>query len=273
MTMAATSARSDSLERRVWKLYVRLVRPHIREVIHQQRLKLLWDVWGYAPILRVKSLPLRKRIAVVAKMLRVDWHVPHAHKPRELAAVLESVAERRAQNGEGFIEAGCWMGGSSAKFSLFCQLFGYRLHIYDSFQGVEHRTELEGDGTDFSGSYVGQLDVVRDNIKHYGDITVCEFHGGWFADTLAESPAFPVRGAYIDCDLVKGTAEVITSVVPVMVDDGWIYSQDYHITAVRSLLHSATLWERLGRAIPDIQHVYRNLARVELGARTSKQII
>jgi O-methyltransferase len=224
----------------------------------------LWDVWGYAPVLQIASLPITKRVSLVAKLVRIDWRVPHAHKPRELAPVFQSIAERPAVAGEAVVEAGCWMGGSSAKLSLLCRLFGYRLHIYDSFQGVEPRTSIEGTGTDYSGSYAAQLEVVRDHIARYGDIAVCDFHAGWFADTLAVPPQFAVRVAYIDCDLVKGTAEVLAGIVPALVHDGLVYSQDYHIVSIRQLLHATELWRRLGRAVPEIEHVYRNIARIRV---------
>jgi O-methyltransferase len=254
------------VERAVRRAYVRWVRPHVATGLRQQRLKLLWDVWGYAPMLGLSSLPVAQRVAVVAKLLRVDWNVPHAHKPRELVAVFRSIGERAAQPGEAVVEAGCWMGGSSAKLSLLCSLFGYRLHIYDSFEGVEQRTAIEGDATDYSGSYAATLETVRAHIARYGSLEVCDFHVGWFADTLAAPPAFRVRGAYIDCDLAKGTAEVLASILPVIADDGWVYSQDYHIGPVRQLLHSADLWKRLARGTPEIEHVYRNLARIRVAA-------
>lgn len=253
-----------SIERRVRDLYIRWVRPHVPQGLAQQRLKLLWDVWGYAPVLTFRSVPATKRVELIARMLRVDWNIPHAHKPRELVAVFRSIAERPARDGEGVVEAGCWMGGSSAKLSMFCSLFGYQLHTYDSFEGVEDRTAQEGaGGTDFSGSYAAQLEIVRSHIASYGEISVCHFHKGWFADTLAKSPPeFPVRGAYIDCDLVKGTVEVLAGVLPSLVADGWIYSQDYHIASVRDVLHSKETWKQLGKETPRVEHVYRNLARV-----------
>ncbi len=251
------------LESRVRKLYVGMLRPLLSTTLAQQRVKLLWDVWGYQKLVRHRELPIPTRLKLLARLVRVDWNVPHAHKPRELVAVLLSIAERTAEPGEAVVEAGCWMGGSTAKLSIFCKEFGYQLHTYDSFEGVEARTDVEGAGTDFSGSYAAKLDVVADNVARYGEADVCHFHRGWFVDTLKNSPpTYPVRGAYIDCDLVKGTAEVLEGVLPALVDDGWIYSQDYHITPIRELLHSPRLWQQLGRALPRIEHVYRNLARL-----------
>src|SRR5206468_12874062 len=131
-----------------------------------------------------------------------DWNFPHAHKPREVVAVLRSIAERPVRAGEIVVEAGCWMCGSTAKFSVFCHEFGFELHVYDSFEGVESRTAAEGSSNDFSGQYRAQLDRVREHVREYGAIEVCHFHKGWFADTLAgQPPQMPVRGVYIDCDL------------------------------------------------------------------------
>lgn len=251
------------LETRVRKLYVRLLRPVLSTRLAQQRVKLVWDVWGYGALLRHGELPISLRLRLLARLLRVDWNVPHAHKPKELVAVLLSIAERTGRTNEAIVEAGCWMGGSTAKLSIFCKQFGYALHTYDSFEGVEQRTDFEGTGNDFSGNYAARLEEVSDNVARYGEASVCHFHRGWFVDTLANSPpSFPVRGAYIDCDLVKGTAEVLQGILPSLVEDGWIYSQDYHIEPIRELLHSPKLWNRLGRAMPRIEHVYRNLARL-----------
>lgn len=254
------------------KLYVRAVRPFLRTPLAQQRLKLLWDAWGYYPLLVDSAMPPAQRVAMLARLLRIDWNVPHAHKPRELVAVLLSIAKRPGHAGEAVVEAGCWLGGSTAKLSVFCKQFGYELHTFDSFEGVEERTGVEGSGTDFSGSYAATLDAVRSHVERYGEIAICHFHPGWFSDTLEKSPPeFPVRGAYIDCDLVKGTGEALAGIVPALVDDGWIYSQDYHIASVRGLLHSQDLWHRIGRAIPRIEHVYRNLARLSAPARETSE--
>lgn len=269
MASAVPFRHRSPFEATAWRLYVRNVRPLLKTVIAQQRLKLLWDFWGYLPLLRKSTLPIGKRLELVVRMVRVDWNVPHAHKPRELVAVLLAIAERPARDGEAVVEAGCWFGGSTAKLSVFCREFGYELHTYDSFEGVEQRTDIEGTGTDFSGSYAAGLEVVRRTVARYGDISVCHFHQGWFAETLAKSPPrFPVRGAYIDCDLAKGTSEVLSGIAPGLADDGWIFSQDYHIESVRRLLHSDELWQRIGRVMPAITHVYRNLAK--LGAPANR---
>jgi hypothetical protein len=71
---------------------------------------------------------------------------------------------------------GCWRGGSAAKFSLLCQMLGYRLAVFDSFEGVEPLTEEEtGKGYDFSGEYAATKALVTDNVARYGAAGSCHF--------------------------------------------------------------------------------------------------
>ena len=212
----------------------------------RQRLKLLWYVGGYRALLRLRALSLPQRLWLIWRCIRVDWFVPHAHEPLDCAWTLVALGERRARPGEVMIEAGCWQGGSTAKWSLACRLLGYRLHVYDSFQGVESRTSIEG-RYDFTGEYAAAIDTVRNHVKTYGDIDVCTFHPGWFRDTFAAGTVpHPVRLAYIDCDLVKGTNEVLTGVAPVLSEDAAIASQDGQIPVVAEFLATAGTWRALG---------------------------
>ena len=73
------------------------------------------------------------------------------------------------------------------------------------------------------------------------------FHQGWFSDTLARKPLIgPVRVVYIDCDVAKGTSEVLTGVVAQLVPDARVFSQDFRIEPVRALLQDPRTWERFG---------------------------
>jgi len=229
------------------RLYRRFVEPRFNlSRLARQRLKTLWFASGYAPLLRIEALSVRQRLWLLWRSLRVDWSIPHGHEARDCAETLVALGERRARPGEVMIEAGCWQGGSTAKWSLACRLLGYRLHVYDSFQGVEPRTDAEGT-YDFTGQYAASLAAVREHVARDGDLSVCEFHPGWFCDTMEPGslPA-PVRLVYIDCDLVKGTKEVLTGVVPVLSDDGVVVSQDGQIPVVARFLTSPDTWAALG---------------------------
>jgi O-methyltransferase len=162
------------------------------------------------------------------------------------------------------VEAGCWQGGSSAKFSIVCKLLGYRLHIYDSFEGVPPLTEEEKqESTDFSFQYAADENRVRSNLRKYGELDVCVMHKGRFSETLGSTPhEQPVRVAFIDCDTARGTREVVQGVGEKLVDDAVIYSQDFHIGPVARLLFSDELWKALGCGVPRLEKLCGNLASV-----------
>ena len=260
----------NQVERCVRSLYVSWIRAHISEELHRQRLKLLWFVWGYWPLLTLKILPLSQRIRLLVRFISVDWHVVHSHRPAEIARVCQALAERRAisdEKKEAVIEAGCWQGGSAAKFSILCNLLGYELHIYDSFAGVEDRSTEDGNsGYDFSGEYAAPEGVLWRNLSQYGEAGICTVHPGWFSDTLARGPVpYPVRVAFIDCDLAKGTYEVLLGIVPSLVQDGWIFSQDFHIPPVKAMLSAPATWQRLGKPQPTLTRLGGCLASLRFG--------
>jgi O-methyltransferase len=242
-------------------LYRKLIRSENRSEIQHQRLKLLWYIWGYYPLLFVSELSLAQRLNLLVRCLEVDWQVLHGHRPIELAHIFRAIGNRQASPSEIFVEAGCWNGGSSIKFSIFCKLLGYRLHIFDSFAGVEQMKPEDVEGCDFSGAYATSEEAVRTNLKQFGELDVCELHKGWFADSLANKPlSIPVRCVYIDCDLAKGTKEVLSGVMPALVDDGWIFSQDFHIKPVQRVLRDPETWKPFHRGLPEIRWLAWNLA-------------
>jgi O-methyltransferase len=193
-------------------------------------------------------MPIAARLALLRAFLRIDWHVPHGHLPSEMATIARAFAKRRGNPGDIVIEAGCWQGGSTAKLSLLCALFGYRLHVYDSFQGVEPMTPEPGEWN-FTGEYAATIDTVKANVARYGRLDLCTFHPGWFADTLRQPPAHPVRLVYIDCDVAKGTLEVVNGVLPALTSDAIVFSQDFHIRPVRRALEAIAPMTRHGRCL------------------------
>ncbi|MGD8414516.1 MAG: TylF/MycF/NovP-related O-methyltransferase [Candidatus Latescibacterota bacterium] len=248
-----------SIGERVIAFYVRRVKPVLPSFLIRwlRRIRL---TWGYRPVLFMRGMPLGKRMNVVGRFIEVDFGVELAHRPAEIAQVCRTLGQRRAAPNEVMVEAGCWQGGSSAKFSIVCKEFGYRLYVYDSFQGVE---ATDQEGHDFTGEYAAELESVKANIERFGELDVCRFFPGWFADTIVEDPVTePVRAVYIDCDLAKGTNEVLQGVLPALSGDGVIFSQDYHIPAVRKMLEDPETWRGFGKPEPKIEYLCHNLARI-----------
>lgn len=214
----------------------------------------MWYVWGYWPLKRRRGLSWHRRLELLRRFLQIDWNVLHAHLPTEMSILYETLAARPARMDEVIVEAGCWHGGSSAKLSILARMFGYRLLIYDSFEGVERLPpEQAAKEWEFGGQYASTEPVLRENLARYGEIDLCTIQKGWFSESLAKNPVpHPVRLAYIDCDLAKGTKEALNGIVPSLVGDGCIFSQDFHIEPVRRLLLESTTWEAFGRGTPVI---------------------
>ena len=143
-------------------------------------------------------------------------------------------------------------------------MFGYQLRIYDSFEGVEILSpEDKGKEWDYGAQYAAPENVVKSNISRYGCPSICSLHKGWFSETLvAGSIPKPVRLAYIDCDLGKGTNEALQGIVASLVDDGEIFSQDFHIEPVRHVLLDPATWQSMGKEFPDIQQQGVHLAHI-----------
>ena len=245
----------SSIRRRIHSLYRRLIRPHLSPQ-WQQRIKLLWTIWGYKSILSIPALSPTQRLGLLGRLIGIDWTLLHAHWPGEIAKVIVAIGRRHAGPGDVVVEAGCWQGGSTAKLSIACHMLGYRLLVFDSFRGVDYQP-----GNPFSGQYAATLDLVRGNVLAYGEISVCSFFPGWFVDTLAAKPVDqPISVVFVDCDTAKGSYEVLQGIIPSLKKDGIVCSQDYHIGEVRDLLDSRHTWARLGVPPPVQTERYRNVA-------------
>jgi O-methyltransferase len=247
-------------------VYVRWIRPRLSRDIDRQRMRMLWEIWGYWPILMLDNVRLLARLRLLWRFVLIDWHVLHSHSPREISAVCRAIAERPAEGNEAVVEAGCWQGGSSAKLSAVCRLLGYRLRIYDSFAGVEEITAEEKQlSFDFSGQYASSETVLWENLRRFGEPDVCLVQKGWFAETLAPHPlSVPVRIAYIDCDLAKGTREVLAGVLPALTCDGAIFSQDFHLLPVQRLLSDEATWRPFRIEAARIVRLTQRLVRIRV---------
>jgi len=254
-------------ETQVRKVYDRWILPWLSRLLSQRLRRLFLGIpvflFGYRRILLIRNLSVRERLTLILRFLKIDVNLQNGHQPCEIAAIAGTLFLRRGFPGEIMVEAGCWQGGSSAKFSIMCKMLGYELHVFDSFQGVEE-TEPDETGFDFSGLYAADKDLVFDNITRFGEIAACRMVPGWFADTLAAQPirSSVVGSVYIDCDLAKGTFEVLQGVLPALASDGIIFTQDYHIPPVKRLLHDPETWQKLNRPFPMIKSLCHNLARI-----------
>ncbi|MBS1543390.1 MAG: hypothetical protein JST14_07130 [Bacteroidetes bacterium] len=206
---------------------------------------------------------MRVRLKILYKYLVVDWNVLHGHKPFEIVSVILAIFGSQAENDCVVVEAGCWYGGSSAKISLACEYMGYKLLIYDSFEGVEYASP-DYEESIYFGQYVASEKIVIENIAKYGSVRACEIKKGWFEQTFKNFDR-QVIVAYIDCDLAKGTLEVLQGIKDNLLLGYRIFTQDYHISSVRRALADVNYLKNFGLdRVPKVKLLARNLAELIL---------
>jgi O-methyltransferase len=196
------------------------------------------------------------RWALAKQFYKIRAHVMLAHTEEEAIAFTEAILSIPPSVTGCVVEAGCYKGGSTAKFSLATRFAGRRLVVFDSFEGLpdneeRHDATIFGETPGFeAGKYMGTLDEVRSNIARFGAPEVCEFRKGWFSDTM---PSFnePVTTAFIDVDLVESTRTCLRYLYPLLVPGGVLFSQDGHLPLIIELLRDESFWrDDIGVAPP-----------------------
>lgn len=168
-----------------------------------------------------------------------------------------------------FVEAGCFKGGSSAKFSLFASLLDKKLILFDSFEGLpdndeSHESSVQGysiKGWFQSGNFMGSLEEVQNNIEKYGKIDVCEFHKGWFCNTMPQFST-PVLAAYLDVDLASSTEDCLKYLYPLLVPGGVIVSQDGDFPLVIDVINSPDKWSGTDNPAPIVKNIGQKITTI-----------
>ena len=156
-----------------------------------------------------------KRAGLIRKIYAVSEQIDCRHEQTEILAFVKEILSLPAGRPGCIVEAGCFLGGSTAKFSLAAQFTGRELVVFDSFEGLppneeQHHVDIRGNPIEFTaGKYRGTLNQVRSNIARCGAVDVCRFVKGWFEESL---PPFdePIAALYLDVDLASSTQTCIT---------------------------------------------------------------
>lgn len=192
--------------------------------------------------------------------------------PHNMSHVMTFVIEmmkyaNNASESEGvFVEAGCFKGGSSAKFSLIAKRLDRKLVVCDSFEGIpdndeDHQKSIFGysikDWFD-KGSFSGGLDEVKGNIEAHGDLSSCSFVQGWF-DVSLLGLDMDIAGAYIDVDLASSTRTCIKHFYPRLLPGGFLVSQDGDFPLVIEAFDDDQFWEEeVGFPKPEVHGLHES---------------
>lgn len=194
-------------------------------------------------------LNFRQRFSLIKRLYAISRAVKCPHTQHEIISFINTILSIPPQVKGCIVEAGCFKGGSTAKFSIASKLAGRRLIVFDSFEGLPehdepHRKNIFGGRADFhKGGYCGTLDEVKNNIGKFGEPDSCKFIKGWFDDTM---PKFsePIAAIYLDIDLASSTRTCLKYLYPLLVPGCILYSQDGHLPLVIDVFSDDAFWEK-----------------------------
>ncbi len=201
------------------------------------------------------------RVSIVHRCVWTSFFVESPHGQHEILSFIRAVLELPDSLTGCVVEAGCYKGSSTAKFSIAASLVGRKLVIFDSFQGMPgnvetHDSDIFGRPISFSeGSYRGALEEARRNVARFGDLEVCEFVEGWFADTMP-SFAEPIAAIYVDVDLASSTQTCLKYLYPLLSPGGVLFSQDGHVPLVVDVYQDERFWsDDVGFRKPSVENI------------------
>jgi len=211
-------------------------------------------------------MPANDLKVMLSKFRTISEHVECPHNQSHILSFVAAMLKLPQGTGGVIIEAGCFKGGSTAKFSLVAKYLGLPLIVFDSFEGLPENAEAHEqtiDGKSIKGwfkgkEFSGTMEEVRSNIERYGEISVCKFVMGWFEDTL---PGFSekVLAAYIDVDLASSTRTCLKFIYPMVVPGGILVSQDGDFPLVIEVFDNDRFWrEEVGCGKPKIEGLRKN---------------
>lgn len=201
---------------------------------------------------------LGQRFGLILRLYAISEAIPCPHTQTEMLAFIRRILALPSDLPGCVVEAGCYKGGSTAKFSLAARLAGRKLVVFDSFEGMpEHRESpvrnIFGELVAFpAGCYYGTLAEVKENVRRFGAPEMCEFRKGWFKDTL---PAFrgPVAALFMDVDLAVSTRTLLRHLYPKLVPGGVLISHDGHLPTVIAVFRDESFWRReVGHPLPPL---------------------
>lgn len=211
-----------------------------------------WNDFGAATAMvrqKTPGVPLGTKLHLVKQMHLASLNLHSPHTQEEMLGVIRAILALTPEVPGCVVEAGCYLGSSTSKFSLAAKAMDRRFVVFDSFEGIPENHELHNDKsvaadtpTFPEGAYAGALEVVTANVKRFGTLEPCEFVKGWFDDTM---PGFsePIAVAYIDVDLVTSTQTCLKHLYPLLQPGGTLFSQDGHLPLVLEVFDDDRFWE------------------------------
>jgi len=210
---------------------------------------------------RAYGITLATKLRILAQMIRNNVRIQSGSNFISHLLMAGRIMNVPPETAGVLVECGCFKGGSTANLSLVAAACGRKLHAFDSFAGLP---SPEGDDvghviladlevrTYEEGGYAGTLDEVRENIRRYGALDVCEFHVGYFEQTMPEFEE-PVIFAYVDVDLTKSEETCLRELWPLLAEGSALFTDEAHHLEIAGLFYDRQWWQQeLGTSPPGL---------------------
>ena len=189
------------------------------------------------------KLTFYKKYSLGLRMFLNKFRMPSGTSYKSHLAMGLKILETPPDVVGDIVECGAWKGGSAVNLSLICKLTNRKLKIFDSFEGLPENREIDRQGFYATGDFCGSLEEVKENVTKYGAIENCEFVKGWFDETLPKLDT-PVLLAFIDVDLELSLETCVRYIWPNLVEQGYIFIDEYVGLDYCSIFWSEEYWKR-----------------------------
>jgi hypothetical protein len=191
------------------------------------------------------------RSSLLNHFSQIDRNVGSEHQAGEMLVMADFLLTTTASG--CMVECGCFRGSSSAKLSLVASATGRKLYVCDSFEGLPETrdgritftvaTTGESSRQFRKGLFAAGMDLVRENIWRWGDLSVCTLVPGFFSESL---PPLQIDPCFIfsDADLVESTRDVLRALWPRLVPAGRFYSHDMNLMELAEGTMDGDFWLR-----------------------------
>jgi O-methyltransferase len=203
------------------------------------------------------------RREVVNRFEEIDENIPISTSKTDGLFLAEALLSINVQGGE-VVECGCYAGGSTAKLSILSKITGRSLSIFDSFAGLPYTDtpyirdynvrESHAWMSEWTeGKYAAKLEYVQQNVKRFGELSICRFYPGWFDVTLTkESLPKRIAFAFVDVDLATSARTCLKAIWPNMCKNGVYFSHDVSFIKVLQSILEPNLWQEVLKEFPPV---------------------
>jgi O-methyltransferase len=203
-----------------------------------------------------------QRLHIIKRLYAISRAVDCRHTENEIISFMEVILSLPDTSPGCVVEAGCFKGGSTAKFSIAARQANRKLVVFDSFEGLPEHDEIldkrsPGWRPHPPGSFSATLNEVKDNINRYGEPESCEFIPGWFEDTMPDFSR-PVSAVFLDVALASSTCTCLKYLYPLLITGGTLYSNDGYSPLICNVFGDDKFWQKeVGYTKPHIASLGR----------------